>query len=125
MKKVIIETPYRAETKKEIKENIRYARACVKDSLDRGEAPIASHLLYTQGGILRDEIKAERNLGIKAGLAWLEDAELHVFYIDRGFSEGMRFAYTCSRFLSVKREYRRLKVETLANQQDEEGKRWE
>ena len=27
---------------------MEYARACLRDSLLRGEAPIASHLLYTQ-----------------------------------------------------------------------------
>ena len=56
MKKVIIESPY-AEN---IERNIKYARACLKDSLNRNEAPLASHLLYTQDGVLDDGIKAER-----------------------------------------------------------------
>jgi hypothetical protein len=36
----------------------------------RGESPIASHLLYTQPGILKDDVPEERPLGIEAGLAW-------------------------------------------------------
>jgi len=88
MKRVIIESPYAGD----IDRNVRYARLCVKDSLSRGEAPIASHLLYTQEGILNDEILTERMLGINAGLAWKEVAELHVFYVDFGYSVGMRYA---------------------------------
>ena len=71
MKRVIIESPYAGN----IKRNLEYARACVKDSLLRGEAPIASHLLYTQEGILNDSISEERRLGIDAGLAWMEVAD--------------------------------------------------
>ncbi len=64
----------------------------MRDSLSRGEAPIASHLLYTQEGILKDEIPEERQWGIDAGLAWKEVAEKHVFYVDYGYSRGMEYA---------------------------------
>jgi hypothetical protein len=53
----------------------------------RGEAPIA---LYTQRGVLRDAVPAERQRGIDAGLAWGEVAEATIVYTDRGISEGMR-----------------------------------
>lgn len=85
MKLVIIESPYAGE----IDRNVAYARACMRDSLERGEAPIASHLLYTQPGILRDEDPAERQWGIDAGLAWRRVAEKAVFYTDRNWSGGM------------------------------------
>lgn len=85
MKLVIIESPYAGE----IERNVTYARAAMRDSLNRGEYPIASHLLYTQPGILRDEIPEERQWGIDAGLAWRKVAEKAVFYVDRGWSGGM------------------------------------
>lgn len=85
MKLVILESPYAGD----IEANEAYARSCMRDSLERGEAPIASHLLYTQPGILRDDIPKERQWGIDAGLAWREVAEMAVFYIDRGWSGGM------------------------------------
>lgn len=85
MRLVIIESPYAGE----IDLNVEYARACMRDSLNRGEAPIASHLLYTQPGILLDEIPEERQWGIDAGLAWRRVAELAAFYIDRNWSGGM------------------------------------
>lgn len=87
MKLVILESPYAGD----VYENIQYARRCVRDSLLRGEAPIASHLLYTQLGILNDGIAKERQLGIDAGLAWLSAAEATVVYADLGISTGMKY----------------------------------
>ncbi len=104
MKKVIIESPYAGD----IERNIKYARACLKDSLNRGEAPLVSHLLYTQEGVLDDTIKAERRQGIDAGLAWIEAADLHVFYIDYGMSKGMEYARGFAIGLGVKVEYRKI-----------------
>ena len=85
MRLVILESPYAGD----IEGNIRYARAALCDCLKRGEAPIASHLLYTQPGVLDDLILSERALGIEAGLAWRAVAEAAIFYIDRGWSNGM------------------------------------
>lgn len=86
---VIIESPYTGKDDEETERNIRYARACMKDSLLRGESPLASHLLYTQPGILNDKIPEERKLGIQAGLNWAYMSEMSVFYIDFGYSKGM------------------------------------
>lgn len=88
MELVILESPYAGDVKK----NIAYARMCLRDSLYRGEAPIASHLLYTQEGVLDDNIPEERQMGIDAGLSWKEVAHKHVFYIDYGYSKGMLYA---------------------------------
>ena len=104
MKKVIIESPYAGN----IEQNIKYARACLKDSLNRNEAPLASHLLYTQDGVLDDSIESKRMNGINAGLAWLGVADLHVFYIDYGMSKGMEYARSFSMGSGVKVEYRKL-----------------
>ena len=87
MKRVILETPYAGE----IKLNTAYARLCMHDCLTNfGEAPYASHLLYTQDHVLRDEIPDERSLGILAGFEWRAVAEYSAFYIDLGISSGMR-----------------------------------
>lgn len=104
MKLVIIESPYGGE----IEVNVAYARACVRDSLARGEAPIASHLLYTQPGILRDEVESERRWGINAGLAWLAVAHLTAAYVDRGISDGMEHGITTARNAGIPVEFRRL-----------------
>lgn len=108
MRRVILESPYAGKIPGEVEINVAFARACMRDSLRRGEAPLASHLLYTQPGILNDEIRLERQTGIAAGLAWGEFAEATVVYTDRGISPGMRLGI--ERAISDGRavEYRRL-----------------
>jgi len=97
MQKVLLESPFAGtssdpvEKKAQEDENVRYARACMRDSLLKGEAPYASHLLYTQEGILDDDILEERTQGIDAGLIWGAEADKTVIYVDRGFSRGMRY----------------------------------
>lgn len=86
---VILESPYAGD----VERNLAYARKAMADSLSLGEYPLASHLLYTQPGILDDLVPAERSLGIEAGLAWASRADKAVFYIGLGWSPGMRAAF--------------------------------
>lgn len=86
MRLVIVESPYAGD----VQQNEAYARAALRDCLLRDEAPLASHLLYTQPGVLDDGDFDERLLGIMAGLAWGRHADATVVYIDRGISQGMR-----------------------------------
>jgi hypothetical protein len=90
MKLVYLESPYAGKTKIEVKRNLCYARQCMRDCLDRQEAPFASHLLYTQPGILDDKDLGERARGIAAGLVWSSCAALTVVYVDHGITDGMR-----------------------------------
>ncbi len=89
MKRVIIESPFAAANGHTRAQHEEYARRCMADSLARGEAPLASHLIYTQPGILDDTDPEQRKLGMKAGFAWGEKAELVTFYADFGISDGM------------------------------------
>jgi hypothetical protein len=104
MRLVIVESPYAGE----VEANIHYARRCVRDSLLRGEAPIASHLLYTQPGILNDDIPTERQHGIDAGLAWRQVAQASVVYTDRGISKGMQYGIVAAEKAGITIEYRKL-----------------
>jgi hypothetical protein len=108
MKLVILESPFAGSSLSETQQNIDYARQCVRDSLNRGEAPIASHLLYTQPGILNDDIEEERNWGIDAGLAWRKVAQGSVVYTDRGISRGMRYGIRAAEEAGLTVEYRTL-----------------
>lgn len=104
MRLVILESPYAGD----VDANVDYARACVRDSLMRGEAPIASHLLYTQPGILDDTVPAERQHGIDAGLAWRAVAHASVVYTDRGISKGMEYGIAAAKAAGIPVEYRTL-----------------
>jgi len=88
-KLVVLESPFAPIGTYSTQCNIEFARACVKDCLSRGESAYASHLFFTQEGILDDTIPAERELGINAGFAWRTMAEKTVVYIDHGVSFGM------------------------------------
>jgi len=100
MKIVILESPYAGE----VERNINYAKRCVRHSLKKGEAPMASHLLYTQ--MLDDKVPAERELGIAAGLAWRKVAEASVVYTDLGISEGMKYGIKAAEDAGIRIIYR-------------------
>lgn len=103
MKLVIIESPLGRRvdgtpcTPQELAENVVYARACMADSLRRGEAPYGSHLLYPQ--CLDDAKPEERRQGMEAGFAWGYAASVvNIYstasafvavYVDRGITPGM------------------------------------
>lgn len=104
MRLVILESPYAGD----VEANVEYARRCVRDSLRRGEAPIASHLLYTQPGILDDNNPVERQHGIEAGLAWRRVAQASVVYMDRGMSTGMMHGVAAAHAAGIPVEFRSL-----------------
>ena len=110
MRRVVIESPFAGE----VSANLRYLRAAMRDCLQRGEAPFASHGLYTQHGVLDDRVPAERELGIAAGFVWRDVAEATVVYTDRGTSAGM----TCGIADAIKKgrpiEYRTLPTWIMA-----------
>lgn len=104
MRLVILESPYAGD----VEANIEYARRCVRDSLSRDEAPIASHLLYTQPGVLNDDLPTERQQGIDAGLAWRAVAHASIVYTDRGISNGMEYGIAAARAAGIAVEYRQI-----------------
>lgn len=110
-RRVIVESPYAGD----IETNVAYARAALRDCLSRGEAPIASHLLYTQPGVLDDDNPEERVWGIQAGFAWSNAAEATVVYDDLGISRGMQYGIERAEREGRPVEYRKLPgfMETL------------
>lgn len=82
--RVIVESPFAGDFK-----NVKYSRECIRDCLDRDESPFASHLLYTQKGILNDTIPDERRRGIAAADGWLAAADYVAVYMDLGVTRGM------------------------------------
>lgn len=102
MKRVIIESPLAGD----VARNQRYLRACLRDSLLRGEAPFASHAIYV--GPLDDDKREERDLGIAAGFAWRSAAELTVVYEDLGISRGMQLGIEAAEAMGHPIEVRKL-----------------
>jgi hypothetical protein len=87
---VLVESPFAGD----VERNTRYLRACLRDCLTRGEAPFASHAIYTLPGVLDDNTPAERQLGIEAGLLIGARMDKTVVYTDLGISDGMKHGIT-------------------------------
>lgn len=104
--RVVIESPLRADTPEGYERNRQYARACMRDSFNRGEAPFASHLMYDQPGILDDTLPEERKLGIQAGLEWGQVATIRAIYVDLGISGGMRLGIQAALELHQRQDFR-------------------
>ncbi len=105
-RKVQFESPFGAPHADGIVCNVAYALVGMRDSLYRGEAPFASHLLYTQ--MLDDTVPTERSMGILAGLVIGENADATVVYEDLGMSRGMEMGIDHARELGRPVEFRRL-----------------
>lgn len=104
MRCVIIETPFAGDKLA----NMEYARRCMLDSLERGEAPFVSQLLYTQ--VYDDDIAEARSKGMKAHHAWQSKAYCMVVYNDLLISGGMQEAITMAEDSGLKIEYRSIGV---------------
>lgn len=109
-----MESPFAGKDEKQIERNLKYARACMRDCFLRGEAPFASHLLYTQEGILDDKVPEERKLGIDAGLLWGMGAKKTVVYTDLGITKGMRYGINKAKDAMRPFKLRKLPPEVLA-----------
>jgi len=104
LKRVIVESPLSGDFTR----NQFYARLCMLDCLRRGEAPFASHLLYAHSDVLDDTKSEERTLGMEAGFAWHEGANLAAVYLDLGYSSGMKMGVKRIREIGRPVEPRRL-----------------
>lgn len=110
MKRVIVESPFAGPDYTTIARNIRYLRACLRDCLLRGEAPYASHAIYTLPGVLRDDLPHERKLGMEAGWAWVGAAGVDGVrvYTDFGISGGMQAGIDRAKDRGLPIEFRQL-----------------
>lgn len=106
MRRVLIESPFAAPTEEQIQEHLRYARTALRDALYRNEAPLASHLLYTQQQVTDDTIPEQRQMGIDAGLAWHRLGQGSRVYTDCGISKGMIYGIKRAKIEKLPVEYR-------------------
>ena len=106
-----MESPFGSETPDGVVENIEYAKRCLLDSINRGEAPIASHLLIAAHHVLDDQIKTDRSLGMECGWAWIRRADAIVVYRDRGISAGMDLGIARAHEIGIPIEFRTLEGE--------------
>lgn len=107
MRRVFIASPLRGD----IERNQRYARAALRDSLDRGEAPFVPHLLYDQ--VLDDSVPEQRQQAINAALVMLEACDTLAVYINLGISSGMQGEIERAKALGIVNEVRTMPAPRL------------
>lgn len=103
---VVVESPYRAEDLQELEANDAYALDAMRDCIDRGEVPFASHQLYP--AVLDEWDAAGRELGLYLNREVIRRADAVVVYEDRGISPGMLMAIEFATRLDIPIEYRSL-----------------
>lgn len=109
MKRVMIESPYRTQDIVLRGVYLDYRDDCIRDSLERGEAPFASHRFYPD--FLDDDDPHDRDIGMMCNQAWQEVAEEVAFYIDHGMSEGMENALMWANDMGLRIDIRSLRGE--------------
>ena len=112
MIRVLIESPYGSRpdgsrcSNEELLRNEDYMMRAMLDSLDRGEAPFASHAMYPL--VLDDANPGERRTGMEAGFCWGETAELIAVYMDYDVTPGMAEGIARWSSMEKKIEYRKI-----------------
>lgn len=104
MRRVILESPFAGATPELAARNARYLDAAMRDCLNRGESPYASHRMLTSA--LDDTKPDERELGIAAGFAWRKAAAATVAYVDLGVSRGMQHGFINAAKLAARQCHR-------------------
>lgn len=87
-----VESPYNGPDEDTLRRNILYARLCCGAVLRAGLVPYASHLFFTQPGLLDDRVPHEREWGIRAGKSLVRKAaDVTLVFLDLGVSAGMEY----------------------------------
>lgn len=92
MRAAVVETPFRAATEAEGARNRVYLGALLEHCYAWGLSPYASHDVVPRILGVRDNADADveaRVRGLAAGDVWAERADVIVFGVDLGWSEGM------------------------------------
>lgn len=103
-KAAVIITPFAAEDYSKAAAVKRYGDRCIKDSVQRGESPVASHLFYYD--VLNVKNPIERDIGLLSQLTWIPKCDIVVVYVDFGITPAMRVAINVAQLKSKKLEFR-------------------
>lgn len=88
MKRVFVCSPLRGFEGRTMEQNIETAKDLCHKTVIEGHAAFAPHVLYTQ--FLDDNIEAERENGIQAGVKFLEVCEEMWVHTAHGITSGMQ-----------------------------------
>lgn len=105
--RVYIESPF-ASIESDLFELYKnYVHLAIRDCIERGEAPFASHAFYTN--YLDDSQREQRVQGMEMGQSWAEVSGLIAVYEDYGISKGMHWGMSLARQRGQKIEHRSIR----------------
>jgi len=115
---VIIESPFSGD----IDKNIRYAQQAMNHSRENGEIPIVPHLMWTQHHLAPNYFVSDydakftiKNCGRDVSLEQIKVlrrlANKVIFYVDNGYSSGMKLALEHCKEENIQYEERTLFIE--------------
>lgn len=105
---VVLETRYVSEDIATMIKYRKFTLACIRDCLKRGEAPYASHMLFTETNALGEFSPDERAIGMHSGFLWGSNAVKTVVYTDLGLGLGMQQGIKSAQEVGRSVEYREL-----------------
>lgn len=100
---VVVVSPFVPEELSKGPKLQRYAIRAVRDSINRNEAPLASHVMYYDLSI-RNPI--ERDIGLQLQLSWLKHAQAVVVYNDWGITPAMQVVLNAAAVRNKRIEFR-------------------
>ncbi len=107
---VVVESPFKGCERYTEAEARDYLEECLLDCVLKGESPYASHKMLTD--CLDDSDPGQRKIGINAGLSMarliIAGGGKPVFYVDLGWSSGMKDAKAIYDQSQIEYEIRRL-----------------
>jgi len=107
MDKIVIETPFLGLYPRTF-QHFKYCRACLRDSLSRGEAPLPSFIFLMFDGLVDvKDVKSRKGAALAAN-TWTDIAQKLVIYIDLGITDAMKDRIRSAKDLDQVVEYRKL-----------------
>lgn len=104
-KLVVIESPWAGMP--DGVDPLAYLQQCIRHSVERGEAPIASHAMLCATQALDDNNERDRALGLTINRIYITHAMRVVVYADYGISPGMKraieYAHSISKPVVIRR----------------------
>lgn len=103
-KAVLIVSPFMAEDYSQSAKMVRYALRATRDSINKAESPLATHLFYSD--VLSTRNPIERDLGLQAQLTWMKGCDIIAIYIDFGITPAMQVVINAAKLRNKRIEYR-------------------
>jgi hypothetical protein len=107
-RRVVVLCPYRTSAASQHFNDEIYYRACLRDSIEAGEAPLAAPILYLASGVLSTETLSNIDLSSEIAQSWYLTADACIVYTDHDLTLEMESIISKLQKENITIEYRKL-----------------